>query len=125
MSVSRSTLVVVGLAILLSLLAGLLISDVPITAYFRTYFQTRSTPVAQQSQDRQPSNKKDNLLWRNIASGQNAAWLLDGINYTGTIPLPHSEPNWMIVGEGDFDGDAKADILWRNNTNGQNVIWFI
>jgi len=32
------------------------------------------------------------------------------------------EPDWKIVGVGDFD-DLYSDILWRNTATGANVIW--
>lgn len=69
---------------------------------------------------------KGDILWRNIATGQNAVWLMNGGSVSGGALLPSiSDLTWSIVGEGDFDGDGNVDILWRNIATGQNAIWFM
>ncbi|MEH2084986.1 MAG: cadherin-like domain-containing protein, partial [Nostoc sp.] len=65
-----------------------------------------------------------NLLWRNSDTGQNVVWQLmkdfSQKPYSLTIV---KDPNWQIVGTGDFNGDGTADVLWRNKASGENVIW--
>ena len=40
--------------------------------------------------------------------------------------LPVSDPNWQIVGTGDFNNDTHIDILWRyNGSSGANVVWYM
>jgi hypothetical protein len=34
-----------------------------------------------------------------------------------------TDPNWRVVGLGDFDGDGRTDILWRNASTGENYIY--
>ena len=64
------------------------------------------------------------ILWRNVSTGQNAVWLMNGITYTGYAILNSmTDLTWKIVGTGDFNGDAKVDILWRNTSTGQNAVW--
>ena len=34
------------------------------------------------------------------------------------------DPNWRIVGSGDFNGDGKADLVWQH-TNGSLAVWYM
>ncbi|HUP59853.1 MAG TPA: hypothetical protein VNA69_05490 [Thermoanaerobaculia bacterium] len=36
-----------------------------------------------------------------------------------------TDPNFSIVGSGDYNGNGAADILWRHAGTGQNYIWFM
>jgi hypothetical protein len=66
------------------------------------------------------------ILWRNVQTGQNAIWLMNGFNYLQAAFIPPiTDLNWFVAGTGDFDGDGKADILWRNSATGQMGIWFM
>ncbi|MEO8189746.1 MAG: FG-GAP-like repeat-containing protein [Acidobacteriota bacterium] len=70
------------------------------------------------------SNGRADILWRNRATGQNTAWLVDGQGGIAAVGLPPvQDGSWRIGAAGDFDGDGKSDILWRNATTGENVIW--
>jgi hypothetical protein len=69
---------------------------------------------------------KDDILWREDRTGQNAVWLLNGASISSSGYLPSlTDLNWQVVGVGDFNGDGKADILWRHAVSGENVIWFM
>jgi hypothetical protein len=71
---------------------------------------------------------KPDLLWRNPSTGQVLVWFMDGVKATGlalTSPATVADPDWEIVGVGDYDADADPDILWRNRTKGQVAIWFM
>jgi len=67
------------------------------------------------------------VLWRNNSTGENYIYpmrgttVLGGEGYMRTVP----DPNWKIVGFGDFDGDGRTDILWRNSTTGENYIYMM
>lgn len=66
------------------------------------------------------------VLWRNLQTGENAVWLMNGGTIvTGAFLPTISDPNWQMVGVGDFDGNGTADVLWRNVNTGQNAIWFM
>jgi FtsP/CotA-like multicopper oxidase with cupredoxin domain len=69
---------------------------------------------------------KIDILWRNLATGQNAVWYMNGSAYAGYVYLPAvTDLNWTIVSTGDFNGDGKVDILWRNTSTGQNAVWYM
>ncbi len=36
-----------------------------------------------------------------------------------------ADPNWKIVGVGDFNQDGHPDLAWRNTATGANIIWFL
>jgi hypothetical protein len=70
---------------------------------------------------------KTDILWRNYSTGENAVWLMNGTTelnsvYLRTIP---TNPNWDIVGTGDFNDDGNTDILWRNYSTGENAVWLM
>ena len=90
---------------------------------------TTSTPSAPPRE--RPSHDLDgdgraDLLWRNTASGQNAAWLMDGANPRAYPWLPTvAEAAWQVAGLGDLNGDGKMDLVWRNSASGQTVGWLM
>ena len=67
------------------------------------------------------------ILWRNIASGENVIWYLNGTTWIGSaVLLGVSDQNWQIVGTGDFNNDTHVDILWRyTGAGGYNVVWYM
>ncbi len=68
---------------------------------------------------------KDDILWRNAATGENYIYPMDGLAILGTEGYLRTvaDLNWNIAGVGDFDGDGKADILWRNASTGENYLY--
>jgi FG-GAP-like repeat len=70
-----------------------------------------------------PTFAHADILWRHAATGQNAVWCMDGVTLTSAaLFTPLGDPNWTIVGVGDFNGDGKPDILWRHAATGQNAV---
>ncbi|PWB78987.1 MAG: hypothetical protein C3F08_07645 [Candidatus Methylomirabilota bacterium] len=66
------------------------------------------------------------ILWRNISSGANVVWYMNGAEWIGSAELiPVSDLSWQIVGTGDFNNDTFIDILWRNASSGSNVVWYM
>jgi len=81
-----------------------------------------------------PSRKRGDLnadahadvLWRNVASGENYAYLMNGTTIEGEGYLRTvADLAWKIVGVGDFDGNGQTDILWRNTSTGENYIYLM
>jgi hypothetical protein len=69
-----------------------------------------------------------NILGQHETSGQLAVWLMNGTTQTSAsllTPSTVADPDWIIVGVGDFNADGKPDILRRHNVTGQNVVWFM
>ena len=48
-------------------------------------------------------------MWRNSSTGQVYVWLMDGTTLAshGSV-FTLADPNWKLVGTGDFDGDAQG-----------------
>ncbi len=63
---------------------------------------------------------KSDILWRNDATGQVFAMLMNNGIATSSA-IVYTEPNiaWKIVAQGDYNGDGRADLLWRNDVTGQ------
>jgi hypothetical protein len=70
---------------------------------------------------------KDDLLWRNSASGNNEIWYMDGTTPTTNQELMNVPVGgWDIAGVGDFEGTGiQDDIIWRNYSTGENTIWLM
>ena len=68
---------------------------------------------------------KADIVWRNITSGQNYLYPMDGttIKPTEGSLRTIADLNWQIVAVGDYDGDGKSDLLWRNSSTGENYIY--
>jgi hypothetical protein len=65
------------------------------------------------------------IRWHNAATGQNAAWLMDGTTRTGVLMLPGTaDATWVMAGAGDYNGDGKLDIRWHHPT-GANALWLM
>lgn len=64
---------------------------------------------------------RSDIIWRNVGSGMNAAWL--GASSATQQVVATANLAWKLVGVDDFTGDGRADLVWRNETTGQNLIW--
>src|SRR5437773_1257001 len=69
---------------------------------------------------------RDDVLWRNAATGENYIYVMNGLTiasegYLRTVV----DQAWQVKGVGDFDGDGKADILWRNTVTGEDYAYFM
>jgi hypothetical protein len=69
---------------------------------------------------------KADILWRNISTGANSVWYMNGATIASSAYLdPVADLNWKAVGSDDFNGDGKDDILWRNNSTDQDKVWYM
>jgi FG-GAP-like repeat/Domain of unknown function (DUF5666)/FG-GAP repeat len=66
---------------------------------------------------------KSDLVFRNSATGQISAWLMNGVASTSTGGLV-APGNWNVSHTADFNGDGKADILYRND-DGSVTLWIM
>ena len=62
------------------------------------------------------------ILWHNVASGQNAIWR-SANSATPQSIVTVTNAYWDVAEVGDFNGDGKADVLWRNLASGADSIW--
>jgi hypothetical protein len=63
---------------------------------------------------------KSDFVWRQLSTGQNVAWLMNGTTSTFGLTLG-GDPSWKIVGVGDLNKDGKADVLWESVASGAVV----
>src|SRR2546428_13440785 len=70
---------------------------------------------------------KADILWRNISTGENYIWLMNGLSTAsqGSVNFVDPASGWQVQGIGDFDGDGKADILWRSSATGENYMYLM
>jgi hypothetical protein len=59
---------------------------------------------------------KTNILWQH-SSGQLAYWQMNGTNAVagGLLNPSQIDPNWRLVGTGDFEGQGHSSILWQHS----------
>lgn len=69
------------------------------------------------------TNRGDDLLWRNSASGDVGIWTQNGLSSIVRQGVARIPLIWKIVGTGDFNGDGNSDILWRNTVTGTVGMW--
>jgi hypothetical protein len=70
---------------------------------------------------------KADLIFRHT-DGWLGAWYMDGANVVGTFFLSQnmvSDPNWVLVGAGDTNGDGRADLVWQHKTEGWLAVWLL
>ena len=75
---------------------------------------------------------KPDMVWRNYDTtgadaGKTIIWFMDKEQITSKVTLATRviDPNWHIVGAGDFDGDGKADLAWANYATKTVSIWYM
>ena len=72
-------------------------------------------------------DRRPDILWRNVVSGQNAVWFMNGTAmHSGTFTDPATmDPVWAVAGVADFNQDQHADILWHHPSTGELFIWLM
>jgi hypothetical protein len=76
-------------------------------------------------------DKKYDLLWRNVSSGELVVWTMNGSTVASSATASvnpgayTSTTGWQVQGIADFNGDGKSDILWRKAETGETAVWFM
>ncbi len=69
---------------------------------------------------------KADILWRNMDSGVNELWLMDGKTRSSVTGLPTlSDKAWTVAGTGDFNNDNSTDILFHHSDDGRVMLWLM
>ena len=70
---------------------------------------------------------KADILWQHD-DGWLAIWLMNGFNATAGMLLSvpkMTDPNWIIAGAGDVNGDGIGDLVWQNKANRMLGVWLL
>ena len=71
---------------------------------------------------------KPDLVWQHKTDGRISIWYMDGTTRTGvaTPSVPQvSDPQWRIVGIGDFNSDGRPDLTWQYPADGRLAVWLM
>jgi hypothetical protein len=74
---------------------------------------------------------KNDLLWRDSATGELAVWTMNGATVVTSATASvnpgayTATTGWQVQGIGDFNGDGKSDILFRDTVSGETSVWFM
>jgi hypothetical protein len=93
------------------------------TAKFQSPLKSSDGWQEPQSGDFNGDGKTD-LYWRNLQTGQNRLWLIDGLDVKQVIDLPDQGFS-NIYRLGDFNGDGKSDFLWYDTATGRSTVWLM
>jgi hypothetical protein len=66
------------------------------------------------------------ILWRNLATGENLWWLMQGTNIKSGKSITSLAPannDWEIKGLGDVNQDGQVDVFWSNRASRQMIWW--
>lgn len=89
------------------------------------------TPVAEPPMPDVNRDGSPDLVWRHRTSGQNAVWMMSGVDASlRTLLEPAgaaqvSDLSWEIRAVGDMNGDGNPDLIWQNRATGQLAVWFL
>ncbi len=68
------------------------------------------------------------LVWQHQTSGALLLWYMNGVtrqSWAALNPGAVTDPNWKVMGTGDFDDDGRPDLVWRNGATGAIVVWYM
>ena len=71
---------------------------------------------------------KPDLVWQHKTDGQVSLWYMDGTTRTGSVALSNGQlwdPQWKVVGVGDFNADGHADLAWQHAGDGRLTAWLM
>lgn len=70
-------------------------------------------------------DRRADLLWRNMTSGDLAVWFMSSDTVIGTqlLSIPAvADMNWNVVATEDVNGDGRSDLIWQH-ANGSVAVW--
>ncbi len=72
-------------------------------------------------------DRRPDLLFRRVATGQNDVWLMNGTQRAGLVTLSDwpATLDWRVVAADDFDGDMDNDLVLWNGATGQVEFWLM
>jgi hypothetical protein len=65
------------------------------------------------------------LLLRNLTSGQNLIWYMNGAQVMQGSAYFGVDPSFRLEATGDFNGDYKADLAWRATTGSPTIDFWL
>ena len=70
---------------------------------------------------------KPDLVWQHRIDGLVSLWYMDGVNRIGfeSPSIGQPDPQWKIVGVGDFNADQHADLVWQHEGDGSLSVWLM
>src|SRR5438477_5232799 len=65
---------------------------------------------------------KADILWRNISTGENYIWLMNGLSTAsqGSVNFVDPASGWQVKGDGGFDCNAGGDIPRPSGATSEN-----
>ncbi|MSU64132.1 MAG: hypothetical protein EXS31_17355 [Pedosphaera sp.] len=73
-------------------------------------------------------DKCADIILRQKQTGEYRLWIMKGLTISSNVAMPsiqRPDPDWHLVGTGDFDHDGQTDLLWRHVTVGLNLVTFL
>lgn len=68
-------------------------------------------------------NGADDLLWRDLATGDLTAWMMSGGAVVQSKVIGTTTLDWQVAGTADFTGDGTDDILWFSQSSRLAGYW--
>ena len=72
-------------------------------------------------------DNKPDLVWQHKTDGTVTLWYMDGTTRIGSanVSIGQGDPQWRIVGVGDFNADQHPDLVWQNDSTGALSAWLM
>jgi hypothetical protein len=70
-------------------------------------------------------DRKTDIVWQHVDTGQVYVWFMDGTTLIGEAFLKSAYSDWQLATTADLNGDGKADIVWQHPDSGQMYAWIM
>jgi hypothetical protein len=71
------------------------------------------------------SDGTDDIMWREVSTGQMTSWLMENGLHTGDRDYGFHSLRWQEQALGDFNADGADDVLWRHLDTGEASSWLL